>query len=869
MTATYITTTIPYVNARPHIGHALELVQADVLARYHRGRGDTVRFQAGTDDNALKNVLAAGAAGLGVREFVDRNAEAFGALGGALSLSVDDFIRTSRDPRHRPGVEAFWRACSADLYRQQYTGLYCTGCEQFYRPAELRDGRCPEHGTEPEQVSEENWFFRLSRYAAPLREAITTGRLRIEPAGRRNEVLGLIDGGLADFSVSRPADRAGGWGIPVPGDPGQVVYVWFDALCNYVTALGYGQVGPAGDEAYRRWWAGPGNRVHLLGKGVLRFHAVSWPAMLLASGQQLPTGIFVHDYLTAAGRKISKSGAGSPALDPGAGGPGAFEPAALAAEYGADAVRWWLLREVPRVGDADFTVARLVARADDELANGLGNLVNRVVAMIGRYRDGQLPPAPGHHTASGGERLAAACRQAGGAVGAALENFDFRQATAAVWSIVDEANGFVNRARPWELARTGPGGDSRRLDAVLAQLLGACSVLGRELTPFLPGTAARVTAQCTPGGDGRLPGPRPVFRRLARRARSAPAAGLDAEEPQQEQQHEGADDRPEDPDQVEAVNAQRVVLDEVLQETPDEGAEDAEHDGAEDPDGVPAGQEEPSDRAGDEADDYQYDDEGNHAGKLPRSRILCALCQIVMKLAGQLALQRGAESRGDQGLRVPFVGPDPVAQALRLGGDGRRGFRPGVLEQPDRDLAVLAVRPAADDPALPPGRGADVPGPVEQRGGVLADVPGPVAPAHRGGVQGGQQRRPRPGVRRRVLVGRQHDARRAVQVDLGDLQLIQCLLDLPGRPAGPPLQVGPRGGAEPVQPAAGQLGPGGGRRRPGLVRRGGPGELAGGPPSARAAAHDESLGRQQREQPGGDVHRAAVALVRGVDDLGA
>jgi methionyl-tRNA synthetase len=219
MTATYITTTIPYVNARPHIGHALELVQADVLARYHRGRGDAVRFQAGTDDNSLKNVLAAGAAGVGVREFVDRNAEAFGALGGALSLSVDDFIRTSRDPRHRPGVEAFWRACSADLYRQQYTGLYCTGCEQFYTPAELRGGRCPEHGTEPERVSEENWFFRLSRYAAPLREAITTGRLRIEPAGRRNEVLALIDGGLTDFSVSRPAGRAGGWGIPVPGDP--------------------------------------------------------------------------------------------------------------------------------------------------------------------------------------------------------------------------------------------------------------------------------------------------------------------------------------------------------------------------------------------------------------------------------------------------------------------------------------------------------------------------------------------------------------------------------------------------------------------------------------------------------------------------
>ena len=183
MTATYITTTIPYVNARPHIGHALELVQADVLARYHRGRGDAVRFQAGTDDNSLKNVLAAGAAGVGVREFVDRNAEAFGALGGALSLSVDDFIRTSRDPRHRPGVEAFWRACSADLYRQRYTGRYCTGCEQFYTPAELPGGRCPEHETEPELVNEENWFFRLSRYAAPLREAIAPGGCGSSPPG--------------------------------------------------------------------------------------------------------------------------------------------------------------------------------------------------------------------------------------------------------------------------------------------------------------------------------------------------------------------------------------------------------------------------------------------------------------------------------------------------------------------------------------------------------------------------------------------------------------------------------------------------------------------------------------------------------------
>jgi methionyl-tRNA synthetase len=642
MTATYITTTIPYVNARPHIGHALELVQADVLARYRRARGEDVRFQSGTDDNSLKNVLAAGAAGTGVREFVDRNAGAFAALGGALSLTFDDFIRTSRDPRHRPGVERFWRACARDLYRRRYEGLYCTGCEQFYTPAELPGGRCPEHQTVPQQVSEENWFFRLSRYAGPLREAIASGRLRITPAGRRNEVLAFIDAGLEDFSVSRPAARAGGWGIPVPGDPGQVIYVWFDALCNYVTALG------PGEEAYRRWWASPGNRIHLLGKGVLRFHAVYWPAMLLSSGQPLPTALFVHDYLTADGRKISKSGSG----------PAVPDPAELAAVYGADAVRWWLLREVPRVGDADFTVGRLVARADDELANGLGNLVNRVVVMIRRYRDGRVPGAA---AAPGGGPLAVACRDANAAAGAALEDFDFRRATAAIWRITDEANAYVNRVRPWELARAG----DPRLDGVLAQLLRACSVLGRELAPFLPDLAARVAAQCAPGGDGRLPAPCPVFRRL-----SAAASGLGVEQAEQDQQDQGTDDRSDDPDRVEAVNAQRVVLDKVLQEAAHERAHDAEHDGAEQPDGVAPRDEEARDGAGDEADDDQNDNEGNHAGKLPRPRLLCVLGRIVMKPAGP-AVPKPASSRSS-GVRnrgviriFRFSGSSPIHSRSR------------------------------------------------------------------------------------------------------------------------------------------------------------------------------------------------------------
>jgi methionyl-tRNA synthetase len=526
---TYLTTTIPYVNARPHIGFALELVQADVLARHWRARDDEVRFQAGTDDNSLKNVLAARAAGRDVRDFVDQNGRCFTELGQALSLTVDDVIRTGSDPRHRPGVEKLWRACSAsgDLYRKQYEGLYCTGCEQFYPEAELNAGRCPEHQTLPERVAEDNWFFRLSRYAEALRTEISAGRLRIEPAGRRNEVLALIDGGLEDFSVSRPAGRAAGWGIPVPDDPGQVVYVWWDALGSYITALGYGDDDRGdGGGGYQRWWTGSERRVHLLGKGVLRFHAVYWPAMLLSAGVPLPTEIFVHDYLTAGGRKISKSaGPGGPvsAGSPGsAGGVAVSEPAALATAYGADAVRWWLLREVPRVGDADFTVERLIARADDELANGIGNLVNRVVSMIHRYRGGRVPavsgPGPGEPWGPDEEELDAVCRAAPGQVAAALADFDFRSATAAVWAVADQANRYVNRVRPWELASgsepaSGQLTGAARLDQVLSALYAACCVLGQELEPFLPDAAARIRAQCLPLG-GVLPRPTPVFRRL-------------------------------------------------------------------------------------------------------------------------------------------------------------------------------------------------------------------------------------------------------------------------------------------------------------------------------------------------------------------
>jgi methionyl-tRNA synthetase len=504
----YISTTIPYVNAPAHLGHALELVQADVLARHHRLAGDEVRFQTGTDDNSLKNVLAAAAEGVAVAELVDRNATAFARLREPLALSFDDFIRTGSDPRHRPGVELLWRACAAsgDLYRQDYAGLYCVGCEQFYRPAELAGGRCPEHDTAPQEIREENWFFRLSRYAGQLHDLISDGRLRIEPLARRNEVLSFIAGGLEDFSASRSTARARGWGIPVPDDPAQVIYVWWDALGNYITAPGYGTDGGL----YQHWWGESDRRIHLAGKGVLRFHAVYWPAILLSAGLPLPTDILVHDYLTIGGRKISKSaGRREPAEVI------STDPAALAGQFGTDAVRWWLLREVPRVGDADFTVARLIDRANDELANGLGNLVSRVISMAHRYRQCRLRPAGGAAPSAAGP-LRAACEVAPDRVGGALAAYDIRAATTAIWDIVDAANRYVEQAEPWRLASAERAGDAsagRQLDAALGALLGACQLLGAVLAPFVPGLAARLAAACDDSA-GPLPEPRILFPRI-------------------------------------------------------------------------------------------------------------------------------------------------------------------------------------------------------------------------------------------------------------------------------------------------------------------------------------------------------------------
>ena len=475
----YITTAIPFVNAPPHVGFAMELVLADVLARYHRSRGRAVRFLTGTDENSLKNVHAAAAEGISTRTLVERNAAAFRALQLTLGLSFDDFIRTSADPRHRPGVEKLWRACAArgDIYRRTYRGLYCVGCEQFYGEGELLSGKCPEHGTRPEQVEEENYFFRLSRHQRAIQKLLRSGELRVVPESFQNELLALVNRGLEDFSVSRSSRRARGWGIPVPDDPDQVMYVWFDALGNYITALDYSHEGPL----YGEYWAQPGERVHVIGKGITRFHAIYWPAILLSAGLALPSAIFVHGYLTVDGRKIGKS-LGN-----------AIAPEDIVAEFGVDAVRYYLCRHVRAGLDGDFSRDRLARVRDTDLADQLGNLLRRITGMIERYSSGIVPhPRPAQLSS----RFADQAARVRNEVMTALDAFRLHDALAAIWSLVDTGNRYVVEQAPWELARHRTDQDvDARLRTVLYELAELLRLIAHHLAPFLPRTAAEICRQ--------------------------------------------------------------------------------------------------------------------------------------------------------------------------------------------------------------------------------------------------------------------------------------------------------------------------------------------------------------------------------------
>ena len=478
----YITTSIPYVNAQPHIGHALEMVQADTLARYHRLQGHHVRQQSGADENALKNVQAAEREGVETATLVARNAAHFADLQRSLTLSWDDFIRTSADVRHATGVEKFWRACAAagDIYKQAYRGRYCVGCERFYEEEELVDGKCPIHETVPDWVEEENYFFRLSHYGERLSALIESGVLRIVPDSRRNEVLSFIQGGLRDFSISRSSARARGWGLAVPDDPSQVVYVWFDALINYITGPGYA----AGAEAYQQFWVNGDERLHLIGKDITRFHAVYWPAMLLSAGLPLPSTILVHGFITIDGGKVSKSKGN------------VIDPVALVAQYGTDALRYYLLRKVPTTGDSNFTLAEFVQTYNADMADQLGNLLQRVVKMVERYNEGKIPQL-GPLTPLD-QALITLAETTLVEIKNAFAEFALHKAVEAVRVLVVAANKYVVDVAPWTLAKAAENGDDTarpRLATVLYVLLETLRLTSHYLAPFLPSTATAIALQ--------------------------------------------------------------------------------------------------------------------------------------------------------------------------------------------------------------------------------------------------------------------------------------------------------------------------------------------------------------------------------------
>ena len=453
----YLTTAIDYANGDPHLGHTLEKVGADCVVRYRRLRGDAVHFVMGMDEHGQKVALAADKAGMSPSAWVDRISERFASTWRALHCSEDDWIRTT-EPRHHASVTEFLRRIQhhnpADLFVGEYEGLYCVGCEEFKQEAQLVDGRCVEHPDTPlTRMKETNHFFRLSRYGEQVLSLIRSGEFRVEPAIRRNEVVKVLEGGLEDVSISRARFP---WGIPFPGDADHTVYVWFDALINYITAAGFPAAG------WDRLWPAD---VHLIGKGITRLHCCLWPAMLLAAGLPLPRMVWAHGYVQWDGAKVSKSSGTAVSVD------------TAIARHGADALRYFLLREVGLESDGNFSWERFDDRYTADLADGLGNLASRALAMLAKYRAGVVPDRP----ATTGLDQAGA--EAVARYAAAMDRFDVRGAGDAAWGLVSEANQYIVRTAPWTLAKEGKEAE---LDAALASLARCLYRLAVLSSPFMP-----------------------------------------------------------------------------------------------------------------------------------------------------------------------------------------------------------------------------------------------------------------------------------------------------------------------------------------------------------------------------------------------
>lgn len=489
MAKVFITTAIPYVNAKPHVGHALEFVQADTIARYHRILGDDVLLLCGGDENALKNVQAAEEAKMPVQQFVDKNSLLFADLAKKLNVQFDVFQKGS-SPDHYTSSQKLWELCekAGDIYKKEYTGLYCVGCELFYEPQELDEkGECFEHpGRKLDKVSEENYFFRLSKYQNQLTKLLESGELAIIPESRKNEALSFVKQGLDDISISRSNQRAKNWGVPVPGDDSQRMYVWFDALNIYQSGVGFGL-----DEVkYKKWWPAD---LHVIGKGILRFHAIYWPAFLFSAKLRLPKALFVHGYFTVDGQKMSKT-LGN-----------VVDPVEVIDRYGADALRYFLLREIPSTADGDFSERRFKEVYNADLANGLGNLVARV-AKLCESTD---------YTVMGSEERVSGHIDNIEGYSDALAEYRFNDALIWIQEKITRADKFIDQEKPWELLakneKNALHARQARLREALAHLVDRVQEVAAMLEPFLPETAKKIEDQFK---GPKIVSQRPLFPRL-------------------------------------------------------------------------------------------------------------------------------------------------------------------------------------------------------------------------------------------------------------------------------------------------------------------------------------------------------------------
>ncbi|MDB5183496.1 MAG: metG, partial [Candidatus Saccharibacteria bacterium] len=457
----YITTAIPYVNAKPHIGNALDYLIADIWSRYQKQNGKAVRFQVGTDEHGNKIAVKAAETGLDPKAYTDQMAVNFTDLMKKVGAEYTDFIRTT-DPHHIAAVQWIWGKLAPYIYKGTYEGWYCTGHEAFFTDKEVQanNGICPDHKTPYEHVSEENYYLKTSAFTDKVREAIETDRIKIIPEFRKKEFLELIKDGLKDVSISRPK-KSLSWGVPVPGDPEQVMYVWFDALANYITVLGY----PDHPEWAEYWPA----EIQVVGKDILRFHAGIWPPMLLGLGVPLPKTLLVHGFVNVGGAKMSKT-VGN-----------VVDPIEIIDNYGADAFRYFFARHIPTQDDGDFTWEKFENAYNNELGNDLGNLVQRVSAMITRYQAGVIGDAPQT------EHDMKPYRDA-------MESLHFNEAVDAVWANVRSLNQYLESVKPWEVAKEREKNKDaeEHLSEILATAVGTLIQIADMLVPFMPGTASYI-----------------------------------------------------------------------------------------------------------------------------------------------------------------------------------------------------------------------------------------------------------------------------------------------------------------------------------------------------------------------------------------